>query len=190
MYGVIMKDPEGGFAPFVNRTFPELTHEEIYKHWNKGNLGEITSLELFRNLGYIGDMNAVEKEYLETIEIDQAFYIFVKGIKKHCKLGLISNDLAEWNVFLRSKYRLNEYFDVITVSGDVKMKKPDELIFTTTLDGLGLDASECTYVDDRRNNLVAAKALGMDTVLFNTRKVEYDGKTVNNFEELLKMLMS
>jgi|GEM_PF-2865292 len=46
MYGVVMKDPECSFMPFVNRAFPDLSCEEIYKHWNKADLGEMSSLDL------------------------------------------------------------------------------------------------------------------------------------------------
>lgn len=84
---------------------------------------------------------------------------------------------------------IRDYFDVITVSGDIKIKKPDERIFKLTLEKLGCLASDCTYIDDRRFNLEAAQALGMDTILFNSRNVEYDGKVVINFKELANMLI-
>lgn len=189
MYGVIMKDPEGGLMPFVNRTFPALSREDIYKYWNKGDIGELSSLDFFKSLGYQKNLNEIEKKYLETIEIDESFYAFAQTIKKHYKLGLLSNDLGEWSKYLRDKYKINDYFDVITVSGDVRIRKPDERIFANTIDKLGLAPSACIYVDDRRYNLEAAAALGMSPILFNTRKVQYDGKTVYNFKELADMLI-
>lgn len=45
------------------------------------------------------------------------------------------------------------------------------------------------YVDDRRYNLEAAQALGIDTILFNSRKVLYEGNSVNNFQELANLLL-
>jgi putative hydrolase of the HAD superfamily len=189
MYGVIIKDPGGNYVPFVNRTFPDLGRDEIYAPWLKGNVGEITSLQLFKELGYEGDLSRVEKEYLDTIEMDEAFYAFAKLIRTRYKTALLSNDLSEWSRYLREKYRLNDYFDAVTVSGDVKIPKPDERIFTLTVDKLGVSASDCIYVDDRRYNLAAAKALGMDAILFNTRHVPYDGKIVNSFAELADMLL-
>ncbi len=189
MYGVIIKDPEGGYLPFVNRTFPHLSREDVYLHWNKADVGEISSLDLFRELGYEDDLSKIEKEYLDTIEINESFYEIAPILKKHYRLALLSNDLSEWSMYLRNKFKLNDYFDVITVSGDVKIKKPDAQIFMLTLDKLGLPASDCIYVDDRRFNLAAAQSLGMDTVLFNSRNVEYAGKIVVSFEELANMLI-
>lgn len=142
MYGVIIKDPEGGFLPFVNRTFSDLKRDDVYLHWNKADVGELSSLDLFRNLGFEGDLSKIEKEYLDTIEINESFYEIAPILMKHYHLAFISNDLSEWSKYLRDKFKINDYFDVITVSGDVKTKKPDERIFMLTLDKLGHSASD------------------------------------------------
>lgn len=188
MYGVILKETGDGFVPYVQQTFPNLRREDIWQPWDKADMGELTSLEVFAALGYRGDLEKIEKEYLDTIEINEEFYAFAAEIRKHCKLALISNDSSRWSAYLREKFGLNQYFDVISVSGDLKIKKPDQRIYKITLEKLGCEASECTYVDDRRYNLVAAQAVGMDAVLFNSRDVRYDGKCVKGFRELEQML--
>jgi haloacid dehalogenase superfamily, subfamily IA, variant 3 with third motif having DD or ED/haloacid dehalogenase superfamily, subfamily IA, variant 1 with third motif having Dx(3-4)D or Dx(3-4)E len=188
MYGVILQDSGDGFISFVNRTIPDLTPADIYLHWDKADVGELSSLEVFERLGFKGDLGKIEKEYLDTVEINESFYEFASNIRKYYKLALISNDSSEWNRYLRDKYKINNYFDVITVSGDIKIKKPDERIFMHTLEKLGCLASDCTYIDDRRFNLAAAQSLGMDAILFNSRYVQYEGKTVQNFKELADML--
>lgn len=190
MYGVILKETGDGFVPFVNLTFPKLSPEDIYMPWDKADVGELSSLEVFERLGFKGDLAKIEKEYLDTVEIDESFYEFATNIKKYYKLALISNDSSEWSRYLRDKYKINDYFDVITVSGDIKIKKPDERIFKLTIEKLGCLASDCTYIDDRRFNLEAAQSLGMDTVLFNSRNVQYGGKTVNNFKKLADILIN
>lgn len=190
MYGVILKDSGDGFYSFVNHTFPDLTPADIYPIWDKADVGELSSLEVFERLGYKGDLGKIEKEYLNTLEIDESFFEFASNIKKYYKLALISNDSSEWSRYFRDKYKINDYFDVITVSGDIKIKKPDDRIFKLTYEKLGCLASDCTYIDDRRYNLAAAQSLGMDTILFNSRNVEYEGKIVINFQELANMLIN
>lgn len=188
MYGVILKDSGDGFYSYVNRTFPQLSPADIYPDWDKADVGEISSLEVFRRLGFQGDLEQIEKNYLDTVEINEAFYGFAEEMKKRYRLALISNDSSEWSRYFREKFRLNKYFDVISVSGDLKIKKPDPRIFQMTLERLGYTPEECVYIDDRRYNLEAAQALGMDTVLFNSRNVTYDGKIVKGFGELADML--
>ncbi|MCL2774859.1 MAG: HAD-IA family hydrolase [Oscillospiraceae bacterium] len=191
MYGVIIKDPEGGLMPFVNSVFPDLTPDDVYyPHWVKACVGELSSLDFFRNIGFDGDLSKIEKEYLDTIEIDESFYEIIPIIRKYYRLALLSNDVSEWSRYLRDKFKINHFFDVVIVSGDAKIKKPDTQIFNAMLGKLGQPASDCIYVDDRRKNLVSAQWLGMDTILFNSRNVPYDGKAVNNFGELINMLIN
>jgi putative hydrolase of the HAD superfamily len=188
MYGVILKEPEGGLLPYVNRYFPDLQYDDVYLHWNKANVGELSSSGFFSNLGFKGDMDKIKREYLDTLEIDGAFYSAAETLMKHYRLALLSNDLSEWSKYLRDKFNINRYFDTVVVSGDVKLQKPDIQIFDLLLDRLSLTARDCVYIDDRRKNLTAAKSLGMEAVLFNSRNVEYDGSTVNDFDELADML--
>ena len=190
MYGVILKETGDDFVPYIQRIFPNLKAEEIYEPWNKADVGELSSLEVFGRLGFTGDLVQTQKEYLDTIRINEGFYTFAKKIKKHSKLALISNDSREWSNYLREKYDLDVYFDVITISGELKIKKPDERIFLYTLDRLGCAPSDCIYVDDRRYNLEAAQKLGMDVILFNSRNVQYSGRIVSNFIELEDIVAS
>ena len=190
MYGVIIKDPEGGLMPFVNHSFPDLKFEDIYyPHWINAGKGELSSLDFFKNIGFTGDLNKIEKEFLDTLEIDESFYEVAAVLKKYYRLALLSNDVSEWSKYLREKFKINKFFDVIVISGDVKIMKPDPQIFIHTLNELGQPASECIYIDDRRKNLITANSLGIDTILFNSRNIQYDGKTVNNFNELVNILM-
>ena len=189
MYGVILKDSGEGFYSFVSRTFPKLSPADIYPIWDKADVGEIPSLEVFESLGFQGDLSRIEREYLDTVEIDEAFYDFASKITKRCRLALLSNDSSERSRYFREKYGLNRYFEAITVSGDVKMKKSDTRIFLLTAEKLDCTAADCIYVDDRRYNLEAAQALGMEAVLFNSRNVPYEGKTVGSFAELETMLL-
>lgn len=88
------------------------------------------------------------------------------------------------------KVDINRYFDVISISGDLKIKKPDERFFLRTIEGLGVNAEDCIYVDDRRSNLGAAKRAGMHPILLNSRNVPYEGASVQSFDELAKEIQS
>jgi putative hydrolase of the HAD superfamily len=122
MYGVILKETGDGYVPYIQRTFPTLSSIEIYEPWDMANIGELSSVEIFGRLGFKGDLVQIQKEYLDTIEINDDFYEFASEIKRHFKLALISNDASEWSSYLCEKYSLNEYFDAISVSGDLKEK--------------------------------------------------------------------
>lgn len=190
MYGVIVKQTGDDFVPYVQQIFPNLSAEEIYTSWFKANIGEMSSLEIWKAIGFQGDLEKIEEEYLDTIELSDGFIDFVEKVRSKYKLAIISNDASRWSKYLREKFDINKYFDVISISGDLKMKKPDERIFLCTIEKLGVNAEECIYIDDRRGNLEAAKKVGMKPILLNSRNVSYEGVSVNNFDELAKEIVS
>ena len=189
MYGVIVKQTGGDFVPYVQQSFADLKSEEIYIPWFKADVGELTSLEVWEKLGFKGDIEKIEKEYLDTMEINDGFFNFISSVGKHYKTAIISNDSSRWSEFLRDKFNINKYFDAISISGDLKIQKPDERIFELTIEQLGCRAEDCLYVDDREENLEAARKVGMNVVLFNSRNVEYDSDIVNSFFELTILLL-
>ena len=189
MYGVIVKQTGDDFVPYVKRTFPDLKPEEIYTLWFKADVGELTSLKVWESLGFKGDIEKIEKDYLDTIEINDGFLNFVSSVSKYYKMAIISNDSSRWSKYIREKFDINKYFDVISISGDLKIQKPDERIFQLTIEQLGCKAEDCLYVDDREENLEAASKVGMNAVLFNSRNVECEGNCVTDFIQLTKMLL-
>ncbi|WP_310601988.1 HAD family hydrolase [Anaerosporobacter sp.] len=189
MYGVIVKQTGDDFVPYVQQTFPDLKPEEIYTPWFKADVGELTSLEVWESLGFKGDIENIEKRYLDTIEINDGFLDFVSSVSKQYKMAIISNDSSRWSKYLREKFDINKYFDVISISGDLKIQKPDARIFQLTIEQLGCKAEDCLYVDDREGNLEAAGKVGMNAVLFNSRNIQWEGNAVTDFIQLKNILL-
>lgn len=191
MYGVIVKQTGDDFVPYIQKTFPHLTEKEIYTPWLKADIGEMTSLEVWAALGFQGDLEKIEKQYLDTIQLNDGFLEFIKAIKQQYKLAIISNDSSRWSRYLREKFQLNQYFDAISISGDLKVQKPDARIFALTVEKLGVRPEDCFYIDDREGNLNTAQKLGMTAILFNSfnsRKITYNGEMVSSFAQLLSRL--
>lgn len=189
MYGVIVKQTGDDFVQYIQKTFPDLKPEEIHKPWNKADMGEISSLEMWAALGFQGDLEKVERDYLNGIELNGGFTDFIKAVRHKYKLAVLSNDSSRWSKYLREKFNIDQYFDVISISGELKIRKPDERIFRHTIEKLAVAAEECLYVDDRRGYLEGARKVGMNTILFNSRNVPYEGDIVHNFEELKKRVL-
>jgi 2-haloacid dehalogenase len=61
-----------------------------------------------------------------------------------------------------------ENFTFKTFSGEVKLIKPDPAIYEHTLRGLGVTAAEALFVDDRKTNIQAARALGILALQFRS----------------------
>lgn len=73
------------------------------------------------------------------------------------RTGLLSNSWG--NSYPRELW--TELFDIVVISAEVGMRKPDERIFRHALEGLGLEPHECVFIDDIEHNIRAAEAIGM-----------------------------
>jgi putative hydrolase of the HAD superfamily len=82
------------------------------------------------------------------------------------KTALLSNS---WSLrHYPPRAQLDEIFDVIVISGEVGLRKPDPAIYRMTTERLGVPAEHCVFVDDHPGHLKAALDEGMTTVLHRT----------------------
>lgn len=59
------------------------------------------------------------------------------------------------------RHLFGELFDVVVISAEVGMRKPEERIFRHTAALLGLEPAECVFIDDVEANITAAAAIGL-----------------------------
>lgn len=194
MYGVILKESKGNFIPFTFQHFDACEHERLIKLLKKDQLftkagnGEMSSEEFMTLLGY-DDPSYHMKNYIENyLTLDTGFINFAGKYADRYDFVLLSNDISEWSAYITKYYNLDQYFKNKIVSGDVKCRKPDKKIFTIALERMEKFPQECIFIDNSVANLEAAAEMGFLTILFNRDEVVYSGVTVNNFDELEKVL--
>ncbi|MDP9223882.1 MAG: HAD family phosphatase, partial [Actinomycetota bacterium] len=78
------------------------------------------------------------------------------------KTALLSNS---WGVQGYPRDRFEDLFDVVVISAEVGMRKPDPAIFRLVVERLGVPAAKCVFVDDYPGHLQPAQAAGMTTIL-------------------------
>jgi putative hydrolase of the HAD superfamily len=83
------------------------------------------------------------------------------------KLGVITNG-EDWSQMRKLRVTgLLPLFDLIVISGNEQIKKPDPLIFTRAAERLSVRPEECAFVGDHaRNDIYGAGAVGMKTIWF------------------------
>ncbi len=75
--------------------------------------------------------------------------------------GLLSNS---WG-FGYPRELFPDMFDVVVISGEVGMRKPEPRIFLHAAELLGLPPQECVFIDDIQANITAAEQIGFTGVL-------------------------
>ena len=102
--------------------------------------------------------------------IDEAWNSFLDGmLRKHYTVCLLSNtnaihwDYACTHDFAQGGRRVEDYFDRIYLSYQLKMIKPDAEIFQAVLADAGLTPEETLFIDDAEANCRTARSLGIHT---------------------------
>ncbi|MGI8407176.1 MAG: HAD-IA family hydrolase, partial [Actinomycetota bacterium] len=103
----------------------------------------------------------------------------IKARDKGYKTALLSNS---WGLGMYPRDRFEAMFDVVVISGEVSMRKPDAEIFHLTTEKLGVEAKRSIFVDDHPGHLAAAERLGMRTILHRT-----PAQTLAELEPLLAL---
>jgi len=139
---------------------PAMPHDEIRRRYRDFVIGEIGSEEFWA--GIVSDTGEAERTYLDRFELADGFEI-VFDLKKHYQLAVLSEVPAEWGDYLVRKFDLGSVFDVMVLSGQVGVTKPDVRIFDMVLDKLGRDRSY-SFIDDNIENLAVASDFGWRTI--------------------------
>jgi putative hydrolase of the HAD superfamily len=82
------------------------------------------------------------------------------------RTAFLSNGVPEAMARIRADRHLERWFDVVVVSCEVGVAKPDPLICRMCLTRLGVEPSRALFVDDRIENIEGAGSIGLQTFQF------------------------
>ncbi|HEX2296831.1 MAG TPA: HAD family phosphatase [Actinomycetota bacterium] len=117
------------------------------------------------------------------LELEESMFTAVERARDQgLKTGLLSNS---WGTSLYPRDRIDPIFDVVVISGEVGLRKPDPAIFELTTERLGVPAQACVFVDDHPGHLSSAAEAGMATVLHRD-----PARTIAELESLLGLSLS
>jgi putative hydrolase of the HAD superfamily len=97
---------------------------------------------------------------LETLVMNAIERLRGRGVK----VAVLSNSWGTKPFDPYAPFDLGSRFDVVVISDQVRMRKPEPGIFSLTAGRLGLATSACVFVDDVARYLIPARELGMGTI--------------------------
>ncbi len=155
------------YATELNKN-PEEFMKLAEENRSKAQINEIDSKVFWEKCAEFLGVNTetFRSKLIDSFEFKSEVLEFAKKLKDHYKLALVSNHLEDWFKEINDNYRLNDVFDVIVTSYDLKVAKPDLEIFKEAVRQLDVEPEECIYIDDLEENISPAKELGMKMILF------------------------
>jgi len=139
----------------------KLKHEDVWR-------------ELCDRVGAQIDIQILHDSFIHT-PINMKMLKLARNIKsKGYKLGLVTDNKTDRMKSIIKFYDLNTVFDGIVVSAEVGAGKDKDLIFWHIFEKLDVAPSECVFIDNKEENLIVPKSLGVSVIHFDFEKKDMD----------------
>ncbi len=178
------------YSEFISQKEKQVSPEEVFQAFRKaeswvlsrkrpGALFTDLDQRKYQNVFYsqLGitrrkEINRIEKLIAENLELEFSLernaHRILRYLKPKYKLGIISN----WDdslIEILEDFGILDYFDSITLSGEIGINKPDLEIFRSALaDFPSIKPKETAYIgDEYQNDIIPAQILKMFAILFD-----------------------
>lgn len=162
----------------------QLTHVTLgnISHWNEHDRGMCDEEFIKKSLEIEPDIEDELRYYLEHIgtivkEYDYSVPLIKKLKEKGYGVYLLSNYGVTPFKYAFDNMKFFDEVDGMVISHEVGVIKPEPEIYKILFDKYNLVAGESVFIDDREDNVVAARDVGMCGIVFDnigavTRKLE------------------
>ncbi len=141
----------------------------------RGMRGELSELAVWQFLEADLDLarhgmtwQDLHREFFAGDFLDEDLVALIRSVRPGLKTGLISNAWDGLRTELHTRVPIADAFDVLVISAEEKMSKPDPRIYHLALERLAVQAAEAIFLDDFVENIHAANALGLHGVHFRS----------------------
>ena len=139
--------------------------------------GKLTGLEFWRKIVRDASLNLDPKAIDDLNSWDARMWTtqnpvmlaWQQNLKQHGLLTAILSNMGDSVLEnMQREFDWLSNFDVLLWSFQLKMAKPDPAIYHHALEKLGTRPEETLFIDDKNVNIEAARALGINAILFST----------------------
>jgi putative hydrolase of the HAD superfamily len=111
--------------------------------------------------------NLIQLDVKSWTSLNKETLDYILGLKRYrVKKAVISNIPVEIVKYINDKFPWFDIFDVVVYSCDLKLCKPDKVIYYKCLELLQVPPGECIFIDDSYENIRSAGEIGINTIQF------------------------
>ena len=138
--------------------------------FNQAMLGQITEAELFEKIsqhfGLLETGEGLDTRIGELFLPIGEVWEYVKQLKDRYRLAILSDLGSGWIKRHEREFEFAKYFEQLFYSSRLGIKKPDPQLFQHVLEAMRVTADECVFIDDKIENVNAARGLGMWGIVY------------------------
>ena len=133
-----------------------------------GDRGERSENEIYDAVARIC---SVERDYVidewqKLAKIDEKVVEYIKILRKDHPVYLLSNAVDTFLKTIIYKNNIQDLFDMIFISSELRLAKPDPAFFIHCLSAIGASPSECVMIDDNPKNIASAESVGISGIVY------------------------
>jgi epoxide hydrolase-like predicted phosphatase len=148
------------------------------------SIGKISEAEFWlaiKDLFKLSDQEAIDlsQDIFAEERINDELIALIGGLPPYFKKAILSNAFSGARDVFTNKFHLDKVFDLMVISAEEGIAKPDDGIYLLTAERLQLNPWEFVFIDDMLANAQAAAKVGMAAIHFkNVASTNRDLKTL------------
>ena len=155
-------------APFI---------ESLWRYRLDYDRGTLDGISYWKRIATSNEENFSDSQIGRLMEADFALWVhpspaLLAWVRKlqlgGIKTSILSNMPPDFSRYLRSNAEWLNHFDVKVFSGELGVVKPDAKIYEACLEALAVHPEEALFIDDIEVNVLAARALGIKAIKFES----------------------
>lgn len=159
----------------LEEKFAQSQQSDLFDKFEKGELSSQSFRESIRKMlgSDISDAKLDKAWNKMLLDIPKQRIEIIKQLKEKYQCVLLSNTNKIHYDFYRLEFeavygyeKFSDLFHNTYFSHEIGMRKPDKEIYDYVLKDLNLKPEEVLFIDDTQQNIVAAKALNWNTILW------------------------
>jgi epoxide hydrolase-like predicted phosphatase len=193
MYKAVIFDFFGVFCPDITLEWFKKTVQEyeskladFQEICTRSDYGKLSRADFNKEVAALA--NVPISDLVDGVEAEIAINTQLVEYAKRLKssgytIACLSNGTHEWTLRVINDHGLGRLFDLVVLSGDLGIVKPNPEIYKYTLKKLGIKPSEAVFVDDREVNTLAAEVYGIPSLVFTSTEafiVDFEALTQRN----------
>ena len=156
------------------QTLHSILHSATWFEYEKGNLGEEEAYRLVAtDLSLdVSEVRAAFRDAKDSLQSDPSMVALLhelKGNSDICLFAMSNISAPDWEV-LRHKGRPEDWavFERVFTFAAARERKPNLGFFRHVLESTGIDPRRTAFVDDKLENVVSARSLGLKGIVFTS----------------------
>lgn len=165
-FGVLMDEVYGS----LRKVLPPEARGKLFDIFNQADSGQIDSTRQRQQIEQLlidYHLDGAEEiaEAVQRASRNRSLFDFIASHRQQYKMAMLSNVSAViWNYY--TPQELEQTFDQVILSYQVKLAKPDHRIYQLMMQRLNVQPNECVFTDDNPDNIQAAIECGMHGIVF------------------------